>query len=377
VTNEAHQQLIEKLNEVRQRLQHIQAKNQTISEADTKAGLIEPVINSLGWDTLDFEEVNREYRHKSQDNPVDYALFVHRSPILFVEAKGLRENMNDRKWITQTVNYANTVGVKWCVLTNGDEYRLYNSHAECDVEEKLFSSIRISDPSVSDIIETLELLSKERMSEKKLDVLWKSHFIDRHVKVALQDLLKGDEPALIRLIRKATPELSPSEIKDSLKRADIGVEYPTIVSPAGSVVSTARSIAIVAQVGEANESKLPQRKAKKVKSSVKKSPDFIGVDVIDLIRAGLIEPPAKIEKEYKEHHLEATILEDGRISFGDEVYDSVSTSAAMARKSIIGSMPGRPYPQTNGWQFWKILNSTTGKLEEIDTIRQQFLKRRA
>jgi hypothetical protein len=47
----------------------------------------------------------------------------------------------------------------------------------------------------------------------------------------------------------------------------------------------------------------------------------------------------------------------------------------MARKSVIGSSPGRPYPQTNGWTFWKFQDSATGKLMEIDVLRQKYLKR--
>ena len=55
------------------------------------------------------------------------------------------------------------LGVKWCVLTNGDEYRIYNSHAEVDVDEKLFRKVRISDGEPKFIIDTLVLLSKDKM----------------------------------------------------------------------------------------------------------------------------------------------------------------------------------------------------------------------
>jgi len=104
----------------------------------------------LGWDTHDPDEVFREYRRKPQDNPVDHALFLHRSPRLFVEAQGLGTNLLDRKWVSQTLGYATVVGVEWCVLTNGDEYRLYNAHAPVDVEEKLFRSVTVSDDTCDD-----------------------------------------------------------------------------------------------------------------------------------------------------------------------------------------------------------------------------------
>jgi hypothetical protein len=72
------------------------------------------------------------------DNPVDYALMLDRKPVLIVEAKGMRENLEDRRWAGQILGYAVVAGVEWVVLTNGDEYRIYNSHAPVPVQDKLF-----------------------------------------------------------------------------------------------------------------------------------------------------------------------------------------------------------------------------------------------
>ena len=63
-------------------------------------------------------------------------LLCQRSETLLIEAKTLEKDLNDRKWITQNVSYATVIGVRWCVLTNGDEYRIYNSHAAVDVDQK-------------------------------------------------------------------------------------------------------------------------------------------------------------------------------------------------------------------------------------------------
>ena len=65
---------------------------------------------------------------------------------------------------------ATVVGVRWCVLTNGDEYRIYNSHAPVNVEQKLFRSVRISDTAnASSAVDTLHLLSKDQMQGRLLD----------------------------------------------------------------------------------------------------------------------------------------------------------------------------------------------------------------
>src|SRR5215210_1734040 len=229
MTDSARRAVVDVLPTLRKRIQKIRNRKENIGEQNTKAALIDPLLSALGWDIEDIDEVSREYRRKPQDNPVDYALFMLRSPRLFVEAKGLEKDLNDRKWISQILSYATVVGVEWCVLTNGDEYRLYNAHAPVEVEQKLFRVVRISDLAQEEYtFDTLELLSKEKMSDNLLNVLWKAHFIDRHVSAALAEILQNEDADLIRLIRKRTPELSPLEIRESLTRADIRVDFPVV-----------------------------------------------------------------------------------------------------------------------------------------------------
>lgn len=113
-------------------------QDRNIGEQNTKASLIEPVLEALGWDVRDPDEVFREFKAKSVDSPVDYALTILRKPRLFVEAKGLGETLTNRKWVSQVLSYATIAGVEWCVLSDGDEYRFYNANAPLDAEEKLF-----------------------------------------------------------------------------------------------------------------------------------------------------------------------------------------------------------------------------------------------
>lgn len=96
----------------------------------------------------------------------------------------------------------------------------------------------------------------------------------------------------------------------------------------------------------------------------------------DLIQAGLCQTPLQLEREYKGVHLKAVIQSDGTVSVSGEVYDSLSTAGGMARKSVIGSPAGKAYPRTNGWTFWKFRDTETGRLIEIDVLRQKYLKRR-
>src|SRR5689334_9836493 len=117
----------ETLEQVRARMER--SRGLALNEQNTKASLIEPVLRALGWDTEDFEEVHREYKPKSADKPVDYALFILRTPRLFIEAKALGQDLDDRRWANQIMGYAAVAGVEWIVLTDANEYRIYNSHA--------------------------------------------------------------------------------------------------------------------------------------------------------------------------------------------------------------------------------------------------------
>ncbi len=232
--DERRQALAKVLVKVAANIEKLQQRRSHIGEQDTKTILINPILGALGWDLQSIDDVSQEYRHKPKDNPVDYALFFLRQPCLFVEAKALDSNLDDRKWISQTISYATIAGVEWCILTNGAEYRLYNAHAPVAVDEKLFRIVRVADaPSDPYTIETLELLSKDKIGENLLNVFWKVHFVDRQVKAVFEDIIRNQDKSLVRLLKKKTDGLLSSQIEQSLKRAEVAIDFPTIsVSPA-------------------------------------------------------------------------------------------------------------------------------------------------
>jgi hypothetical protein len=207
-----------------------------IGEQDTKAALIVPVLRSLGWDVEDLDEVKLEYRRRPIDNPVDYALFVSRTARLFVEAKKLGADLSDPKWANQMLGYAMAAGVEWVALTDGNEYRIYNSHATVPVEQKLFRRVVVADPGTRPQ-DTLALLSKEQMADHLIDELWNAHFIDRQIRAVLEGLF-GTEPdaSLVRLIRSRIPALSPADIRAGLGRLRVTFDFPAVPSAAPVLV---------------------------------------------------------------------------------------------------------------------------------------------
>lgn len=227
LTDDTRQRVEQAIQHARGLIGQVRERREAIGEQNTKAVLIDPILEALGWDLRNLDEVVREYRAKPSDNPVDYALMLRRSPLLFVEAKDLGSNLNDRKWASQTISYATVVGVEWCVLTDGDEYRIYNAHAPVDVDEKLFRAVRLSDTDAHErTLETLLLLSKEKLAADDLRKLWEAYFVDCQVQRALEAMFTEPDTSLVRLLRKRIPELTPTQIGGSLKRADLRISFP-------------------------------------------------------------------------------------------------------------------------------------------------------
>jgi Restriction Enzyme Adenine Methylase Associated/Type I restriction enzyme R protein N terminus (HSDR_N) len=326
-----------------------------MGEQNTKAALIVPVLRALEWDVEDPDEVTLEYRRRGADKPVDYALSLQRKPTLFVEAKALDENLDDRRWANQIVSYAAVAGVEWVVLTNGDEYRMYNAHAPVPVEEKLFRAVQVSE-SVDEAEEALGFLSKPRMLENSLTALWRAYSVDHRVKAAIDNLF-APEPSswLVRRLAKQLDGLTPTDVRAALSRARISLDFPR------------EDPRVAGAKGHVGVRRSSQPRAGRIKG------EHYGVSVGQLIEAGLIRPPLQIEQRYMGQTVTGQIESDGRVSFGGQTYKSLSVAAAMARVSVKGAPPPpRKYWQTNGWTFWHYRDET-GELRELAYLRDAYL----
>lgn len=195
-----------------------------VNESNTIRALITPMISALGWCIDDLDEVQSEYRHASTDNPVDYALFLDGTPALFIEAKALDEKLDDRKWIIQTLNYANACNVEWAVLTNGAEWRVYNVHAKVEAESKLFYSAYIDSVDIEETARRLAMLSKDAMAPKRaLDQMWREASVDRAMRKVIEDL--PDNRNAVRAMAKASDGLSEKDVRDALRRLGLRADW--------------------------------------------------------------------------------------------------------------------------------------------------------
>ena len=115
-------QLVETIRDVRSRIENNRSTYGG-SESRTRYGLIDPILEKLGWDVRDPDLVLSEHVI-SGGGRADYALMYADSPIAVVEAKNLSRSL-DSDVTAQTLNYiADEQTIKYAIAANGDAWRM-------------------------------------------------------------------------------------------------------------------------------------------------------------------------------------------------------------------------------------------------------------
>ena len=100
-----------------------------LSEADTKANFIEPIISALGWTGIGV--VTREYYIKNSQEFIDYVMAGPDGLLLAIESKSLQADLTD-KAAAQLIQYCSVEGIEWAALTNGRELQFFNTFLKPD-----------------------------------------------------------------------------------------------------------------------------------------------------------------------------------------------------------------------------------------------------
>ena len=214
--------LIQAIELIRQKLPGL--RRHKLKETPTRTIVIDPLLEALGWDVRDPDEVQLEYP-TINGKSVDYALKINKKVVLLVEAKALDDTLDDVKAVTQVVGYAANDGIVWCILTNGIKWRVYRSVEKCAAPDKLMFEVNL-DPDASEgmtveqIANQMWRFSREEMAKGTLDDLGEKTFTDGKVRKSLQVLMTAPPRALLNLVRTATRDerLAPQRIKESLVR---------------------------------------------------------------------------------------------------------------------------------------------------------------
>ncbi|MFW9972905.1 MAG: DUF5655 domain-containing protein [Candidatus Odinarchaeota archaeon] len=166
-----------------------------LNEEDTRGILIDPMLQALGWNIFDLNEISRNSK-TSSGGYIDYILKYNGRQI-YVEAKPLSSELT-QKFQIQATNYAYEDNITYCVLTNGNRYQIFETFKKGTVSERLLIDISLDDEKVpiEKKIKFLNFISKENIKNGSQECA-------NHVKsLSFQNEAKGTNnlPGLSNLI---------------------------------------------------------------------------------------------------------------------------------------------------------------------------------
>ncbi len=129
-------------------------KNQIETEESTKHAFVLPFINILGYDSFNPTEVVPEFTADlglKKGEKVDYAIFLQGNPVMIIECKNWKENLEPHK--SQLSRYFHVTRTRFAILTNGIEYWFYTDLEEANkMDKKPFLEFNISKLKESSIV---------------------------------------------------------------------------------------------------------------------------------------------------------------------------------------------------------------------------------
>lgn len=137
------------------------------NEEATKQHIILPILQALGWDIFDPDEVEPEL--STGEGRPDYTLRLDGKPVVFLEAKSTKSlifsggkiNMNHARQLTR---YCFDRGVELGILTNGLQWALLKAFEPGkSVEERVILAVDLMSQETAEAVKRLRWLSKENI----------------------------------------------------------------------------------------------------------------------------------------------------------------------------------------------------------------------
>jgi predicted type IV restriction endonuclease len=172
-----------------------------MGEPNTRAKIIRPLIDLLGWDIL--TEVELEYPVQIGVNTIksDYAFLLEDTPVLMAEAKTCTQELTDDD-VNQLRSYMEGESVDLGLLTNGRQFRILHRQ---NARDKPQVASTLSLEQLADNVEILQSLSKEFIENEK----WED-ILDgvKSKKQAIEALRSDKETMAEKVMQALTSEVS-------------------------------------------------------------------------------------------------------------------------------------------------------------------------
>lgn len=214
-------ELVATIEMIKQRTKDPETKKSlAANETRTRQVLIDPLLLALGWDVSDPSVVELEY--SAGHGRADYALLGQDGPVAVVEAKRLNDDMDNH--VMQALNYANSRGIKFMVVTNGDDWRMYDVFEPKPIEEKIimeFSVLRT--PTHKSALKSLGMWRPNLASGSTPIAATSSFFVTEEVQGSYQINDQQEELVDGNVLTEETldgdwrdlAQLSPDDVKDT------------------------------------------------------------------------------------------------------------------------------------------------------------------
>ena len=265
---------------------------------------------------------------------LDYELLVDGQPEVIVEAKAVRHSLSDRH-AAQCVQYASVLGVRWCLITNGLAWALYDAHATGPLREKRVAEVRLDgdETAAEEAWAVLSAFSRHALAQSNPIT---SLLVDR---VVADELSRSDSTA-VRALRRSVQQrfgerVSTEAVVSAIERvlrasapaAEAGAEEPG------------------AQIETEPESTPPRPRRTKGGG--------IRVTIAELVDAGLLPPDATLEASVSGVTHVGRLLE-GQLKVNGVTYGTPSAASAAIRSRR----------SWNGWVDWRYRGATLAALRQ-------------
>lgn len=185
-----------------------------LSEADTRAHFIDPLLRALGYHSIG--DIQHEVYIDTAKQYLDYLLVVDALPRVAVEAKATDVGFSDAHG-AQVVQYCSVLGIEWAVVTNAREWRLYHGFEKGPLAEKLLAKTDLlaweTDAQYNAVFEQLWLVSKEAFQTSAGPGAW---LVAKQLDGVLRKSLADASSPEIKYIRKRLADQAIAVTADQL-----------------------------------------------------------------------------------------------------------------------------------------------------------------
>lgn len=227
-----------------------------LNETETRTHIIDPILAALGYRTLD--HVRREHRLEASGQFVDYFLLAGEQRVV-IEAKQVGAELSPRD-AAQLVGYCAQEGVRWSILTNGLQWKVFDIEVSGNWEMKRVADIDLGAAyRTQSLAEALVPLSHFALETLRLDdSSLRAWAHEERARTHLDRLLEDTESPIVAAIAAEMAQvgidLELDDVVALLRRGTTRPTEPVTAGGAGASIVTGTGEGVVYYVFPAADS---------------------------------------------------------------------------------------------------------------------------